>query len=156
MSSQSGYFAIADISGYTGYLASTELEHARGILGEITDLLIREMRAPFRFVELEGDAVFVFAPSEAVVDAERLVDIIETCYTSFRLLQEQMVSNTSCTCAACRAIKDLDLKCVVHFGEYASQQTPTGMKLLGPDVIMIHRLLKNDIINIRFAANSYN
>jgi hypothetical protein len=146
LDANTGYFALADISGYTGYLANNELEHARGIISEITNLLIGELRAPFRFVELEGDAVFVFAPSAAVEDAERLIDILEASYASFRLLQEQMVKNTSCTCNACRAIKDLDLKCVAHFGEYAPQHTPNGTKLLGKDVILVHRLLKNSVI----------
>jgi len=143
---QTGYFVIADISGYTTYLTNNELTHAQGILAEITDLLIKELSAPFRFVELEGDAVFVFTPDVAVEDSERLVDIIEACYAAFRLLQEQMISNTSCSCKACRAIKNLDLKCVAHFGEYAPQQAPNGLKLVGPDVILTHRLLKNSVI----------
>ena len=146
MSKQFGYFVIADISGYTNFLTSNELEHAQGILGEITNLLIRELSQPFRFIELEGDAVFVFAPESLVENGERLVDIIEACYAAFRLLQAQMISNTNCTCAACVAIKDLDLKCVAHFGEYLPQEAPTGVKLLGPDIILTHRLLKNSVI----------
>ena len=141
-----GYFVIADISGYTKYLTSNELEHAQGVVGEITNLLIRELSQPFRFIELEGDAVFVFAPAEVVENAERLIDIVEACYAAFRLLKVQMVTNTNCTCAACRGINDLDLKCVAHFGEYLPQEAPTGVKLLGPDIILTHRLLKNKVI----------
>ena len=154
MSSLHGYFVIADISGYTKYLANNELAHAQGILGEITDLLIRELSQPFQFVELEGDAVFVYAPAAVVENAERLLDIIESCYVAFRLLREQMVNNTNCTCAACRAIGELDLKCVAHYGEYAPQRAPTGMKLLGPDVIVSHRLLKNTVIE-QTGINAY-
>jgi len=143
---QMGYFVIADISGYTGFLAHNELLHAQGILSEITGLLIESLSAPFRFVELEGDAVFVFAPSVAVEDSERLVDIMESCYAAFRIRLEQMVANTSCTCSACRRIPDLDLKYVAHFGRYVPQRTPTGTKLVGPDVILVHRLLKNAVI----------
>ncbi|MGR8919403.1 MAG: DUF2652 domain-containing protein [Gammaproteobacteria bacterium] len=141
----SAFFAIADITGYTGYLANNELDHAQGILAEFTELLIDELSEPFRFVELEGDAVFVFAPPAAVDDAERLVDIFERCYQAFTLLKAQMVANTNCTCRACRAIEDLDLKFVAHFGSYLPQPTPTGTKLVGPDVIITHRLLKNHV-----------
>lgn len=141
------YFVIVDISGYTAYLANNELEHAGGILAEITELLIDKLSAPFQFVELEGDAVFVHAPEREVEDPEHLVEIVEACYAAFLLLREQMVANTSCTCAACRAIKDLDLKCVAHFGPYAPQDTPRGTKLVGPDVILVHRLLKNSVID---------
>jgi uncharacterized protein YndB with AHSA1/START domain len=151
---QAGYFVIADISGYTGFLANNDLTHAQGILREITELLIENLSAPFRFVELEGDAVFVFAPAEAVEDSERLVDIMEACYAAFRLRLEQMATNTSCECTACRAIPDLDLKCVAHFGEYVPQPTPTGTKLVGPEVIRVHRLLKNTVIE-RTGIRSY-
>ncbi len=145
-SARYGYFVIADITGYTSYLAKNELEHARGILSEITDLLISELSAPLRFIELEGAAVFSFAPEVAVEDPERLVDIMEACYAAFRLLQEQMITNTSCTCKACQAIKALDLKCVAHYGEYAPCEVPNGIKLIGSDVILTHRLLKNSVI----------
>jgi len=141
-----GYFVIADISGYTGFLTNNELAHAQGILAELSDLLIDKLAAPFRFVELEGDAVFVFAPDDAVEDAERLVDIIEACYAAFRIRLEQMATNTSCECSACRAMQGLNLKFVAHFGRYVPQKTPTGTKLVGPDVILVHRLLKNAVI----------
>ena len=143
---QTGFFAIADISGYTGFLTRNELVHAQGILAEITRLLIEKLSPPFRFVELEGDAVFVFAPGVAVEDSERLVDIMEGCYAAFRMRLEQMVVNTTCACSACRAIPNLDLKLVAHFGRYIPQETPTGTKLVGPDVILVHRLLKNAVI----------
>ena len=143
---EQGFLVIADISGYTGYLANNELEHAQGILAEFTDLLIKQLSAPFQFVELEGDAVFVYAPKAIVEDAERLLEIVEICYASFKLLQEQMVNNTNCTCKACKAINELDLKCVGHFGKYVTQVTPNGIKPVGPDVIAVHRLLKNSVI----------
>jgi hypothetical protein len=139
---ETGFFVIADISGYTGFLAHNELAHAQGILAEITELLIDQLSAPFRFVELEGDAVFVFAPSVAVEDSERLVDILEACYAAFRMRLEQMLVNTTCECSACRRIPDLDLKMVAHFGRYIPQKTPTGTQLVGPDVILVHRLLR--------------
>ena len=37
-----GYLVLADVSGYTGFLAGIELEHASGILTG----LIQEMPAP--------------------------------------------------------------------------------------------------------------
>ena len=118
----SGFFVIADISGYTRFLAANELAHAQGILAELTQLLIDRLSAPFRFVELEVDAVFVFAPDVAVEDSERLVDIMAVCYAAFRLRREQMVANTTCECSACRAIPAFDLKLVAHFGRYVPQK----------------------------------
>ena len=140
-----GYLIIADISGYTKFLVQSELDHARAILSELSNLLIEKLSAPLRFVELEGDAVFTFAPDVSIEDSERLIDIIEVCYGAFRLRLKQMITNTTCTCKACSSIKNLDLKCVAHFGSYGLQKTPSHIKLVGPDVILIHRLLKNTV-----------
>jgi hypothetical protein len=60
---EEGYLVLADITGYTSFLTRTELEHAHGIVAELTTLVIARLAAPLRFVELEGDAVFAYAPS---------------------------------------------------------------------------------------------
>lgn len=143
---RSGFFLIADLSGYTSFVTGNDLEHAQGVLNDLISLIIAQLGAPLEFVELEGDAVFVHARDETVTDAERLVEMLEVCYAAFRLRVEQMVRNTTCTCSACRAIGSLDLKCVGHHGRYATQATPRGPQLVGPDVTLVHRLLKNRVI----------
>ncbi|MEB3199288.1 MAG: DUF2652 domain-containing protein [Synechococcaceae cyanobacterium] len=141
-----GYFVIADISGYTGFITSTELRHAQGILHDLVHVVIENLNDPLEFVELEGDAVFVYAPGERVSDAEHILTRIETCYGAFTLRREQMVRNSTCDCGACRSVSDLDLKFVAHFGEYVQQITPRGEQLIGTDVVLVHRLLKNRVI----------
>ena len=37
---QHGYLVIADISGYTSFVAKTELEHSHEILSELLGLLV--------------------------------------------------------------------------------------------------------------------
>ena len=49
---------LADISGYTSYLAGVELDHARDILADLTDAVVRALRPTFRLAKLEGDAAF--------------------------------------------------------------------------------------------------
>jgi hypothetical protein len=142
---EQGYLVIADISGYTSFLARTELEHAHGIVAELTTLVIARLGEPLRFVELEGDAVFAYAPTAAFGDAERLLDMIEGCYVAFQLRLDEMRRATTCTCSACALMGALDLKFVAHLGSFVLQQTPNGLKPLGPDVILVHRLLKNRI-----------
>ena len=41
---QHGYLLIADISGYTSFVAGTELEHAHEILTELLELLVTRLR----------------------------------------------------------------------------------------------------------------
>ncbi len=57
-----------------------------------------------------------------------------------------MQLNTTCTCNACRNIPNLDLKFLVHFGTYVLQDMLTYKELVGSDVNLVHRLLKNRIV----------
>ncbi len=52
--------AIADISGYTEYLAGVELEHAQDILADLVTTVVTALRPTFRLAKLEGDAAFVY------------------------------------------------------------------------------------------------
>ena len=138
-------FLIADISGYTGYLADVELDHAQDILADLVGAVVTALRPNFRLAKLEGDAAFTYATAERI-DGSMLLDTIERCYFGFRRRRRDVRQATSCECNACVRIPDLDLKFVVHHGS-AIHQTVAGRKeLLGSDVIVAHRLLKNEVV----------
>ena len=50
-----------------------------------------------------------------------------------------------CNCDACEGTDRLRLKVIVHIGEVLFYKIADFSKLSGPDVILIHRLLKNSI-----------
>jgi Protein of unknown function (DUF2652) len=52
-------------------------------------------------------------------------------------------SQWTCTCNSCARIHDLDLKFVIHHGDYVIHRIANQEELAGPDVIVAHRLLKN-------------
>ena len=142
-----GYLLLADISGYTAFLTGTELEHSHAIVTELTKLIRSRLVPPMRFVKLEGDAVFCFAGEDAFPDGEQLVELVESCYFDFSSRLLDMTRATTCRCDACRAIGGLDLKLVVHYGTFIADRDEDGrIDLAGPDVILVHRLLKNSII----------
>jgi hypothetical protein len=62
---RTGYLVLADISGYTAFLAGTELDHANAIVRELTTVVRERLSPPMRFVKLEGDAVFCYAEGSA-------------------------------------------------------------------------------------------
>ena len=144
-SAQPTCFLIADISGYTGYLADVELDHAQDILADLIGAVVTALRPNFRLAKLEGDAAFTFATTERV-DGSMLLDTIERCYFGFRRRRRDVRQATSCECNACVRIPDLDLKFVVHHGEAILQTVAGRQELLGSDVIVVHRLLKNDVV----------
>lgn len=135
---------IADISGYTGYVVDSPLEYAEDVLADVTGTITDRLGRLLRVNKVEGDAVFAYAP-EGTVDASTVLDAVEECYFAFRARLEGVERSTSCTCAACRKASQLDLKFVVHAGEYVARSTAHGEELTGRDVIVAHRLLKNEV-----------
>jgi uncharacterized protein YndB with AHSA1/START domain len=138
-------FLIADISGYTGYLADVELDHAQDILADLVGAVVTALRPNFRLAKLEGDAAFTYAPVETI-DGTMLLDTIERCYFGFRRRRRDVRQATSCECRACAQIPDLDLKFVVHHGSAILHKVAGRQELVGQDVIVVHRLLKNDVV----------
>jgi uncharacterized protein YndB with AHSA1/START domain len=146
-----GFLLLADISGYTKFLTGTELEHAQAIIRELTMLVRNRLVPPMTFVKLEGDAVFCYHDGAAFRDGERLIELIEVCYFDFSNRLVNMARNTTCPCAACAAIGRLDLKFVCHHGCFVVDSDNRGVDLAGPDVILIHRLLKNGVTEDAYA-----
>ena len=138
------YFAIADISGYTSFLAGVELNHAQDIIADFMDTVVKGLRPPFRLAKFEGDAAFVHAVAEKV-DGTLLQDAIESAYFRFRRRLRDVKQASSCECKACVAMSDLDFKFVVHHGEMVKQKMGGREELAGRDVILVHRLLKNTV-----------
>jgi uncharacterized protein YndB with AHSA1/START domain len=135
---------IADISGYTGYLAGVELDHAQDILADLIDTIVRALRPPFQLSKLEGDAAFVYLAAPEF-DGSHLQDTIESAYFAFRRRLRDIKQASVCECDACRLIPTLDLKFVAHCGQIARQTMSGQEELIGRDVILIHRLLKNSV-----------
>src|SRR3974390_2009306 len=139
------YFAIADISGYTNFLAGVELDHAQDIIADFMDTVVKGLRPPFRLAKFEGDAAFVYASADRV-DGSLLQDTIEQAYFAFRRRLRNIKEANGCTCRACSRMQILDVKFVVHHGAFVRQRMSGREELAGQDVILVHRLLKNDVV----------
>jgi uncharacterized protein YndB with AHSA1/START domain len=142
---QHGYFVLADISGYTSYLAGVELDHAHEILTDLLETIVNRFKTILTISKLEGDAVFAYAPESKIERGETLLELIECTYVAFRDRVDAVHRRTTCTCRACQAIPSLDLKFLAHHGDYIVQNVAGINELVGSDVNLVHRLLKNHI-----------
>jgi hypothetical protein len=140
-----GYLVIADISGYTSFLAESELDHAPDILRSILTLLIGQLTPTLELAEVEGDAIFAYAPATKISRGELLLELIEATYVAFRDHRQTMQHNATCPCKACRAIPTLGLKFVTHYGDFVLQDVSGKTKPVGSCVNLVHRLLKNSV-----------
>jgi hypothetical protein len=140
-----GFLLIADITGYTMFLTGSELEHAQGVLDALFKSMFAEIRAPIVLSNLQGDAALSYLPEENLPQRQFPLDAIERIYCSFANTLAAMRLNTTCTCNACRNMGQLDLKFFLHFGTYATQMLAGRSELQGPEVIRLHRLMKNTV-----------
>ena len=150
------YLLLADISGYTGFMARVEQEHgvdfsggipaAYSVLGGLLDTIIAGVEPDFAVVKLEGDAVFA-AASAASLDGQgdRVLEKLRTMYRAFIESRTRAIPSSDHVCTACPAVAHLDLKAVLHRGHAVRQAVGSGSDLLGPAVTVAHRLLKNTI-----------
>ena len=147
-----GFFIITDISGYTEYLTGSELDHANEILQSLFDAQLKAVKHPFIISGFRGDAIFMYVPETNFIQPQSFLEALENFYIVFVDTLQQMQYNTSCTCRACKNMSMLDLKMCIHYGEYLIQKLGDREELLGADVIVPHRMLKNHVIektNIR-------
>ncbi|HEX6385067.1 MAG TPA: DUF2652 domain-containing protein, partial [Anaerolineae bacterium] len=142
---QQGFLLIADITGYTMYLSQSELEHAQEVLQSLLELLIDHTRPPLIISRLAGDAVISYALQGTALQGQTFVESIENTYLAFRRAIELMVLNNTCQCAACANVASLDLKFFIHYGTFGIQRLGEHDELVGSDVNLIHRLLKNHV-----------
>lgn len=142
---QKGYLLLADISGYTSFLARTEIEHAENVISPLLETIVEKLVDKFTFVKLEGDAVFAYVPEDQMSNCSAVLELIDNTYLIFRDSATHMHEHATCPCKACKAIPMLDLKFFVHHGEYVIQKVAGTIDLLGNDVTLIHRLAKNHV-----------
>ena len=142
---ESACLLIADISGYTSYLAGTELDHAQDILADLMTTVVASMRPGFRLAKLEGDAAFSYLLTERI-DGSQLLDTVERTYFAFRRRLRDIAQATACECNACVLMPRLDLKVLGHHGSIVRHRVAGREELVGTDVIVAHRLLKNHVV----------
>ena len=142
---QHGYLVLADISGYTSYLAGVELDHAHEILTDLLEIIVGKFKPLLTIVKLEGDAVFAYGPESKLPRGETLLELIESTYFGFRDRIASSRRHTTCQCRACQGMNTLDLKFIVHHGDYIVQNVMGISELVGSDVNLAHRLMKNHV-----------
>ena len=141
-----GFFILTDISGYTEFLTESELEHAHDILQSLFDAQLEHIKFPLKISGFRGDAIFMYTPETCFVNPQSFLETLENLYIVFSDTLRQMQYNTTCQCQACKNMGKLDLKMCIHYGEYLVQKLGDREELLGADVIVPHRMMKNHVI----------
>jgi uncharacterized protein YndB with AHSA1/START domain len=144
-SAREGTLLLADLGGYSAYLGGVELEHSHDILADLLGVVTEGLCPPLRLCKLEGDAVFCVSEPHRAIDGDGLLAALHGTYSAFARRRRTVALSSSCTCEACRRVPELDLKFLVHHGEFIEHDVAGSRELLGTDVIVAHRLMKNSV-----------
>src|SRR3954454_23905605 len=122
------------------------LGHAEAATTRLLEKVVDAAR-DFDLIEIEGDAAFLSREADALDGAATLRSITDAAVAMHRAfhVERRLVELNLCPCDSCTQTGDLKLKFVAHVGEVATQTIKRRRKLVGMDVIFVHRLLKNPV-----------
>ena len=139
---------IADMGGYTDYMRThrMSLAHAEVTTGRLLETVV-DAAPGFELVEIEGDAVFLSRRAGELDDEALVALTLRTAVAMHRAFhhERRYVAANLCPCNGCAEAGALRLKFVAHVGDVATQTVRQRTKLVGIDVILVHRLLKNPV-----------
>ncbi len=135
---------IPDISGYTKFVSSTEIQHAKHIVEELLEAILSANEIGLELSEIEGDALLLYRKGKAP-NCQELLAQIQKMYISFHTHLKKYETQRICSCGACCSANNLELKFIAHYGEMAETVINNRPGLFGKAVIAAHRLLKNKI-----------
>ncbi|WP_022883743.1 DUF2652 domain-containing protein [Glaciibacter superstes] len=148
MESGRAVLLIADIGGYTDYMSThrMSLAHAEVNTARMLEKMI-DAAPGYDLIEIEGDAAFLSRQADAREPDTTVTEILRVAVAMHRAfhLERQNVATNLCPCAGCKEADNLKLKFVAHIGDVAAQTIRQRHKLVGIDVILVHRLLKNPV-----------
>ena len=149
MGSERALLMIADIGGYTEYMRThrMSLAHAEVNTARLLEAVV-DAAPGFELIEIEGDAAFLSRDADALDgDGQPVVAVTRAAagmHRAFHAERRNVVKNL-CPCDGCSQAENLRLKFVAHIGEVASQRIKDRHKLVGIEVIHVHRMLKNPV-----------
>ncbi len=141
---------IPDISGFTKFVKATDINHGGHIISELLESLISANHLGMTVAEVEGDAILFYRTGPAPT-AEQLSGQVREMFLRFHAYLKRYESQRICRCGACSAAHGLTLKFVAHYGKVSQTQVQGHRKLFGEDVILVHRLLKNNLQQSQYA-----
>jgi hypothetical protein len=139
-----GLIFIPDISGFTQFVTSVELKHSQHIIQELLELLLDANIMELNVSDVEGNAILFYKFGE-LPDLIEIYQQVEKMFRDFHKHLELYETRRTCHCNACITAIHLSLKIISHYGEFTEYRINKFHSLFGKDIIISHRLLKNEI-----------
>lgn len=141
---ESAFFCVPDITGFTKFIATTDINFSREVIPALLRKLIDSNILKMKIGEIEGDAIF-FYKTGRLPSVSRVAAQCISLYKTFSDFISSVKTEDPENYERYLADSQLGLKIIIHFGSISTANIKGRTKLLGEDVIIAHKLLKNGI-----------
>jgi len=145
METQPTLICIPDISGFTEFMSDTDIELSSVVVPSLLNKIIYANDLDLKVSEIEGDAV-LFYRTGPLPSFKELIEQCRKFYVEFYKQLKVLRNKHKEHGDVCNIPEILGLKIILHYGEtIGAVQIGKSIKLMGEDVILAHRFLKNEI-----------
>ncbi|MXV17707.1 DUF2652 domain-containing protein [Hufsiella ginkgonis] len=138
------FFCVPDITGFTRLIATADIEFSKEIIPGLLRRLVDSNILKMNVGEIEGDAIFFYRTGRLPAAAR----VIKQCHLFFSTFETYIATYKKSHPEHYEkhlADGQLGLKVIIHYGCACPANIKGRTKLIGKDVIIAHRLLKNSL-----------
>ncbi len=141
---QNALICLPDISGFTEFMSQTDIGLSHKVIPSLLNEIIYANTIGLKVSEIEGDAV-LFYTLDTLPELKELIIQCQNFYHQFYQRLAKLMKKYRNEDDSFNIVSMLGLKIVMHYGEVGVNRIGKRIKLIGEDVIVAHRLLKNSI-----------
>lgn len=138
---QSVFFFIPDISGYTNFIRQVDLEEGAAFIQELLEAIIQSNISQLQISEIQGDAILFYRFGDPL----KLSLLRKQCQQTFTDFHKKLLVLNKQYNFPADALKNFSLKFVVHYGRVGTAFINGDCKMIGVDMVIANKILKNNI-----------
>jgi len=138
------FFCVPDITGFTKFISTADINFTKSLIPALLRKLIDSNILKMKIGEIEGDAIF-FYKTGRLPAVGKVAEQCKNLYQTFSDFISSIEQNDPVNYNLYLADSQLGLKIIIHYGHISTANIKGRIKLLGEDVIIAHKLLKNGI-----------
>jgi hypothetical protein len=134
------FLYIPDISGFTKFINDTNLHESKKYIHDLLEVILDSNILNLKVAEIAGDAI-VFYSTGTPPNLTKLESQTKKTFLDFQKALKKIEGENEFV----NELHDLSLKIIVHYGDVATTEIKGVTKLIGSDLILAYRILKNNI-----------
>jgi len=138
------FICIPDISGFTRFMSENKMDFSKKMIPGLLQSLVDANAINLKVGEIEGDAVVFYRFGE-LPSLQEIADQCKQFYLNFNEQLKKLMEMHAGDFHQNISSNRLSLKIIVHAAEMISAQINGNTKLIGEDMVIAHKLLKNNI-----------